>query len=591
MHVLLLLGLSLLLSWPLLVHGAPDLSHNAVDYARWAKDFATQFWHGDLYPRWFTNENGGFGGPTGFFYPPLSSYVSTVFWPLMAAWDPQGWRVTGYSMALAQMLSAITAYLWLRSFTKPAAALLGALVYDIAPYHLAIDVYQRGAAPELWVFVWFPLVLLSAEGLLRRHRWAFPAVTVSYALAVLSHPTVSACFAPIPAAYVFFFSAAKDRLKATAMIAAALLLGVGLNAEYLLPAMLDQPKAYATSQTVGVHDFHYHWVLRAGDISVISQYAQAAVTGKANHAPRITFRLRVLEVTLATLVAILVLYLLVRRLEKTARLGRIALFYFSVAIVSFFFMNKLSVLIWEKAPFVKLLQYPFRFNVILVVSLSALAALAVPFLLQRRAWLVTLFLSVVAASWLWVDARSPAQEFSAMQAVAPNRTERVRQSARTQIDYPTTWPRPGNLNALNDVSAFDRLVAAHPPQTAQLEALVPGEAAGTALVESWQPRRVVLRIEAPQASELTLNHFYYAGWQAHIDGAGITLAVSPSPDGLMQMPVPSGTYDAIVELPLDGAERTGRMVSLLSLVLLGWATVYPIFRHRWLSQPVKKGSL
>ena len=578
MHILLLLGLGLLFSWPLLIHGAPDLSHNAVDYARWAKDFATQFWHGDLYPRWFTNENGGFGGPTGFFFPPLTSYVSSVFWPLMAARDPQGWRVAGYSMALAQILSGITAYLWLRSLTRPASALLGAVVYLIAPYHVATDLYQRGAAPELWVFVWFPLVLLSAEGLLRRHRWAFPVATVSYALAVLSHPTVSACFAPVPAAYVFFFSAAKDRLKATAIIAAALLLGVGLNAEYLLPAMLDQPKAYATSQTVGVHDFHYHWVLRAGDISAISQYAQAALTGKANHAPRITFRLRVLEATLATLVAILALYLLVRRWEKTERPRRIALFYLAVAILSFLFMNKLSSLVWEKAPFVKLLQYPYRLNIMLVVSLAALAALAVPYLLQRRAWPIATFLSLVVVGWLWVDAHSAAQSYSAWYAVAPNRTERVRQSARTQIDYPTTWPRPGNLNALNDVSAFDRLVAAHPPQTAQLEALVPGQAAGTASVESWQPRRVVLRVEAPQASELTLNHFYYAGWRARIDGAGTNLAVSPSPEGLMQMQAPRGSYDVIVELPLGGAERAGRIISLLSLALLMGAIVWPVFR-------------
>jgi hypothetical protein len=35
---------------------------------------------------------------------------------------------------------------------------------------------------------------------------------------------------------------------------------------------------------------------------------------------------------------------------------------------------------------------------------------------------------------------------------------------------------------------------------------------------------------------------------------------------------------AFVELPLDGAERAGGMISLLSLALLGCATVYPIFR-------------
>ena len=259
-HLLLLVALGLLLSWPLLLHGAPDLSHDGLDHARWAKQFAQQFWHGDLYPRWFTNVNGGFGGPSGFFYPPLTSYVSALFWPLMGARDPEGWLIAGYALALAQILSGVAAYCWLRSLVKARAALAGAAVYSIAPYHLAMDVYLRGASAEAWVFVWFPLVLLSAEALLRRSRWAIPGLAASYALAVLSHPTLSLCFAAIPVAYVFLFSEQQRRIRNTVLLGMSLLLGVGLNAQYLLPAMLDQNKAYVAWQTTGQSDYHHQWL-------------------------------------------------------------------------------------------------------------------------------------------------------------------------------------------------------------------------------------------------------------------------------------------------------------------------------------------
>ena len=155
-HVAVLIVVCLLVSWPVLIHGAPDLSHDGLDHARWAKQFATQFWQGDWYPRWFTNVNGGFGGPSGFFYPPLTNYVSALFWPFIAARDPGGWLAAGYAIAAGQVLSGITSYLWLRSIGGPGAALLGALIYVIAPYHLATDVYQRSASAESWVFVWFP---------------------------------------------------------------------------------------------------------------------------------------------------------------------------------------------------------------------------------------------------------------------------------------------------------------------------------------------------------------------------------------------------------------------------------------------------
>ena len=52
-HLALLTCLCLLLTWPLLIHGIPDLSHDGYHHARWAKQFSTQFWNGDLFPRWF----------------------------------------------------------------------------------------------------------------------------------------------------------------------------------------------------------------------------------------------------------------------------------------------------------------------------------------------------------------------------------------------------------------------------------------------------------------------------------------------------------------------------------------------------------
>jgi len=575
-HMGLLIGLCLLVSWPVLIHGAPDLSHDALDHARWAKQFGTQFWEGDWYPRWFTNVNGGFGGPSGFFYPPLTSYVSTVFWPFVAVRDPDGWLAAGYAIVAGQILSGITAYWWLRSLAKPGAALLGAAVYVIAPYHLASDVYQRGASAEFWVFVWFPLVLLSAEGLLRRSRWAIPGAAASYALAVLSHPTVSLCFAPIPVAYVFFFSERKEHIRATAMMAAALLLGVSLNAAYLLPALFDQDKAYVVWQTIGHGDYQNQWLWQdVQELAEMGRYAYGTVAGTLHQVDvEVLLRLRFLVITLATLIAIAALLLVVRWFETADRPRRTSLFYGVVALLSLFLMTKYSSFVWQIAPVLRFLQFPFRLNVMLVVSVAVLAALAASHILPARSRVMTLFLFAMVLGWLGLDAFSAKQVFSVWRTVTPDRTERIRQLVRTQIDYFTMWPRPGNVGALSDFEAFDRLVAAHPPKTATLEAFSTGKPVGAARVESWQPRRVVLKVEALRDSQLTLNHFYYAGWQGRINGAATILTASPSPDGLIRFDVPQGNYDMIIEFPKDRAERTGTVISLFSLALLIAAAIW-----------------
>ena len=311
-------------------------------------------------------------------------------------------------MALAQMLSEITAYLWLRSLTKPASALLGAVVYAVAPYHLAIDVYRRAGERGVVGIRVASLAVVIGGG-------TNPASSLG-----LPHSDSELCAGDVLSSHAFGFSCAgpdsicfilqrgQRAAEGDSDASGGAAPGVSLSAVYLLPAMLDKGKAYVASQAVGSG-----LSLPLGTAGRRHQRNQpvchAAVTGIAINVPRTTFRLWLLEVTLATLVAIVALYLLVSWLEKTERLRRIALFYFAIAILSFLFMNKLSSLVWEKTPFVKLLQYPYRLNVMLVLSLAALAALAVPYLLQRRAWPITAFLSLVVVGWLWVDAHSAAQ--------------------------------------------------------------------------------------------------------------------------------------------------------------------------------------
>ena len=135
------------------------------------------------------------------------------------------------------------------------------------------------------------------------------------------------------------------------------------------------------------------------------------------------------------------------------------------------------------------------------------------------------------------------------------------------------WPKPGNLQALSNLSAFYWFTATNPPKAVKLEELS-GRSSGTATVESWQPRRVVLRIDALRDTVLHVNHFYYAGWRARIEGTNRQIAAHPSADGLLQVDVPQGRYTLVLELPRDGAERAGILVSIFSLLLVVSSAVW-----------------
>ena len=145
------------------------------------------------------------------------------------------------------------------------------------------------------------------------------------------------------------------------------------------------------------------------------------------------------------------------------------------------------------------------------------------------------------------------------------------------------WPKPGNLEALSKTRAFDWLIATHPPKAVKLE-VTQRRPSGTATVESWRPRHIVLNIDALRRTILTVNHFYYPGWRGHIEGTNGQLAAYPSADGLIQVDVPEGQYNFVLELPRDGAERAGLLVSILSLLLVAvggiWAWQKPSVERR-----------
>lgn len=556
-----LVGVGVLACWPILVHGAPDLSWDGAAHAVWAQQFASQFWQGDWYPRWLANINAGYGGPSGFFYPPLTNYASALFWPFVAARAGAGWLSSGYSLALAFVLSGITAYLWLRSLTSSRAALFGAAVYLIAPYHLATDLYLRGASAELWVFVWLPLVFLAAEGVLRGARWAVPGAAVSYALAVLSHPSTAVCFAPIAVAYVLWMSPGADRIRRTSVFVASLLLGTGLDAIYLLPALLDQHNASVARYTAGLGDYRNNWVLPArGEIGSGLQYFLAKLGGKPSVLPTgVAGYGFILLVTISTLVAIALLFLLLRRCETGSRMRRIVTFYAAVALLTFFFMTRASAFVWSLAGFLKYLQFPSRLNVILALSLAALAALAVPYLLQPRPRATTWSLVLLGIAWLAADAWAPAHVFSAL---GGDPAKSNRHWVEKQLEPFDMMPRPAAERVPKDAADFDRFVEMHPAKAVRLASI------GSAVVESWQPRRAQLKIDSSKDAQLTVNAFYYQGWRGRITQSNEVLMPSPSPEGLIELNVPQGQYELILELPEDKAERTGSMVSLLSALLL-----------------------
>lgn len=541
----LLTAVALLFCWPVLWHGAPDLANDTIYHARWTKSFAVQFWAGEWYPRWMLASNAGYGSPLFFFYPPLASFVSALVAPVYGAADPEGWRIVGCSCALAMILSGITSYFWLRRMAGARAAIFGSIIYLLLPYHTAINLYNRGAFAEFWAFVWLPLVMLSVDRLRRGKTFAVVEVAGSYSLLVFTHLLITLTFSLVPVAAAFFLADRERRWRDFVKTSFAMALGGGIAAIFLLPAMLDQHKAY--------------FDLNASDWFQYSNWFIFQRLPSLLH-----YNARILFVTVSTFVYTMVLILLSRKHYSDHRRS-LATFYGCVGLVTFLFTTQVSAPLWAILPYLKFLQFPSRFNAVLALAAAAASALAFPVLAKMHSRTLPRLIGILLIVWVAADAWSASAAFSAWRTIPKERAKGYREDMRLPRDAQAFWPKPSRASEFYDFAPFERYVALYPPRSVRLGDLQTGKPLGTAAVVDWKPRKITLKIDAPYAGRLTVNHFYYAGWSGRIEGKDMSVAVVPShPDGFLQMDIPPGTYHLAIELQKDRAEQWGTAVSFAS---------------------------
>jgi hypothetical protein len=542
-------GCGLLLSYPCWRYGL-SANGDAVFHSMWYTNFARQFFAGDLYPRWLLDMNGGLGSPVFFFYAPLPYYVTLPFSTFLSN-DSYGLSQLGASTALALTASGLTAYLWLKNLAGAKAAALGAIFYMIAPYHLRIDLYTRVAVAESWAFVWMPLILYFVTMARDNRRRALCGIAVSYAALVLTHLPSLLVFSAIPPVYAFWCAGDNDKRRATLITLGGMLLGAGLSAVYLLPAM-------AMQSTISVADFtasayHERW-LRFQPFAVGDLNSQ-------------------LFWTTALMIALAVCAFVAGRRAASANDKRELSFWLTVALASTLMMFPPSRPVWRLLTMLQSIQFPWRFNVVLCLAASALVATGVASI-RRPSGMTNLFAAVAACASLltftlfavyavW-DACPTGQGFVPREVFLKRVAEQ-----RDASEY-----RPSTAASIQE-GAFDQLLARVCKSGARAERVCVVGGSGVATITTWRPREVTLDVDSEQGVSLNVSQFYYPGWVAGVDERPYPLVPS-EPDGLLHLNLPGGAHHVRLRLSQSRSEIAGKLTSVAAALLLSLYLLVPV---------------
>jgi hypothetical protein len=530
------------LSLPSWLLGFPPAGDDSVTHAVWYAHFSRQFWAGDLYPRWLADMNAGLGSPVFYYYAPLPYHFASLLSPLFPA-NVSTLRPLGVAAALAVVLSGLTAHLWLRKISDEKSAAAGAIIYVLAPYHLAFDLYMRDAFAEVFAFVWLPLVMHFARGVRDGQGRAALWLSASYALLVLTHLPTTLIFSAVPIAYVLFTAERGRRMRPLLTTLGAMTLGAGMAAVYLVPALMM--RAYVSMGEMGGHLYY-------------ERFVPSVTASPLRHEGKI------LWCVLTTAVLVVCAHLVSRGRSGGGRGERN--FWLVVAAASVFMLTAASGLVWRLAPVLQTVQFPWRFNVVLCLAASAVVALSLHALKSTggRAGRVPMIVAcAMLAGWVGLTSLCLWHSYGDRR-MAREYTRGVGVWVALGRDVPEYRP----ATALSNSPAyFERLAGRFCREgEATARACVAG-GEGALSVEGWQPREIGLRVSSPRGVAIDARQFYFPGWVARLDGHPHQLRPS-SPDGLLRLDVPAGDHRVELTLTRTAPERAGRIVSALSFTLL-----------------------
>jgi uncharacterized membrane protein YhaH (DUF805 family) len=410
----------------------------------------------------------------------------------------------------------------------------------ILPYHYAIDFWHRSALGELAAYVWMPLVLLGLTP-----QDAAPGrrllAAAGYAGLILSHLPSALLFSPVMALYALIRLGIVRGAGVLAAIAAA---GVGLSALYLVPALTMQGDINAAAWWRDAEFSPANWLWLDG---------RDPVAGPTH---QLLFALLI-----PTAIALLAVALLALGALRVRRLGDRGLQAFVLLALAWcwFLMTAPSSLLWQHAPLLDKVQFPWRVGI--VVDLCA--AMAVAMLLAeaglRRAWrAAALGLAVLAvAGFHGAYARTLYWDLLETEQVT---AAQVRESAAAGFDaeeYLTRWYV--EAGGVEDPQA--RLAALAGLPDAAID-----EGAGSLSALEDGTGRLRIAVDAAEPVEVVFGRFFFPGWRLYDPESGAEIPVEPAAEtGLAQAALPAGSHRLVLERTPTRAELAGLAVSAVSL--------------------------
>ncbi len=382
------LFLTLSLLWPLFV--APYFTHHDDVQVIRVYEMNKCFIDHQIPCRWVPDLGGLYGYPIFNYYSPLPYYFGELIYFL-----------TGSLLISAKMMFAISflgAYVFMYLLGSKLWGKMGgslsAIFYSYAPYH-ALDFYVRGAMGEMWALMFFPAVLWTAIKLEEK----FSVVNlllfgISLAALITSHNLSAFMFLPVVLIWIVMLFLKRKNRRFLWMIFGSFVIGTSLSAFYLLPAIFEKNLVHLETMVGGYFSYTEHFKgIKKLFLERTWEYGSSIREVPGGERDGLSYQIgwvHLLGWFLAIITAVIFW-------KRNRYVSLIIIFFSAVIFLAVFMIHPRSEFVWKIIDPLKYLQFPWRFLLLIIFSIS-LSSGSIFLLLKKKKqlmWITLVFAVVV----------------------------------------------------------------------------------------------------------------------------------------------------------------------------------------------------
>ena len=516
------------------------VGHDSVPYFLRAIEFYEGLRFGNLFPRWAADFAYGFGEPTFNFIPPVALYF-IAFFHVMGFGFISAENLAAFAILL---LSGLGMYLLAGQAFGPRGGLVSAVAYLFSPY-LLVNLYVRHAMGDFSAFAFIPFAFWG----LHRYTavggyWRLLIGAFSTALLVLSSTSVA--LITFPALLLFFatmlFFEWKDRessvIPALARGLWLFILALGLSAFYWLPSLAETDFVHLHRRLEGYSDFHDHFL-----------YIQQLIFPHLGYGLSLPGSEDGMNFAIGPIHLLLLatsLWVSWRTATRLRQVGFLVPFFVSLSVLAGFFTIGTSVFIWERLPFLQMLQFPWRFLSLIAMSTGFVSGSMFIIFFKERRWRAT------GLMWILIV-------------------------ALVVVGFPHAKPR-GFVVINGSVTPSSIVTSGHQDPSRQLEPIwvrqtptapaaerltfIDGE--GQVLTSKVTPTYYDFVTESTEATRMRVNTFYFPGWKVFVDEVERHVDIE-NLTGVMEFSLEAGKHRIQVQFTDTPVRNVGEWLSLFAL--------------------------